>query len=211
MPRSVRASPGGGPGPARLCSGSCGVARTRTEGSRGAVGKAAGGPAPLGSRGPGREGGACLSSRAAGGARAGRRHKRAAVAPPRPTRGAALRPAPAAAGGPRSPRPAASLLWPAASLWLSPWVPGLPFPSRPARSARSRARWGLGLRTEQTDPADRRTRGPTDPAPATGEARHHGNACQGLDHLALSPFGGGIRADPDLLYYDPQHLTTGPC
>ena len=80
----------------------------------------------------------------------------------------------------------------------SPSPPGQPAPLAPGLGGG----WGCA--------PDRQTRGPTDPAPATGEARHHGNACQGLDHLALSPFGGGVRADPNLLYYDPRHLTTGP-
>lgn len=132
------------------------------------------------------KGGGCSSSRAAGGARAGRRHKGAAVAPPRPALGAELDPplrrpaAPALLALPPVPsgrlRRALSLCPPAS-------------PPRPARSTRSRARRG----PRPTDrPADR----PTDPAPRRGAARHHGNACQGLDHRALCPFGAGVQGGP---------------
>lgn len=66
-----------------------------------------------------------------------------------------------------------------------------------------------------------RTDGPTDLlTPCAGEeqpspliARHHGNACQGLDHLPLYSFGGILKgmssADPNLLCCDdPQLLAT---
>lgn len=184
-----------GPRSAGLHSGCC-----RRRGGRRAAGRG------LGSRrrpraGAGRlvlitrRGGLGGGCRRAAGSHAGAAPTRAgpAAAPPRPCG------RPAEVAGPRRPRlcldsPASAPI--SARLSGSP----APAPSPPVSPAspRNEARVGALGQPAPLAPVlgegwglqDRQTSGPTDPAPRTGAARHYGNACQGLDHLALPPFGG---------------------